>query len=198
MRTMEALKASITKIFEDTGCNTPATRELLGDLGMSESNVLQYLALVEQRTSEIMALYVQKLARAGVPVMQARLTLRAHADAWLQHSQHTPDRPSHRRSPQRRAPSSHNRRVAPSSPFTACAALRLAPRSPSQGILGMSSTSCINIEPPSAAEDFDLSDDSSESEDDDRPLTREELAARTQRKLAAAAAKASGRSRRRK
>jgi hypothetical protein len=42
----------------------------------------------------------------------------------------------------------------------------------------------VNIEPPSAAEDFE-SDSESDASEDDRPLTREELAARTLRKLQA-------------
>ena len=71
MQAMEGLKASIGKIFEDTGCNTAATRELLGDLGVSESNVLQYMALIEQRSSEILSHYLQKLARGGIPAVQA-------------------------------------------------------------------------------------------------------------------------------
>ena len=70
--TLDALKATINRIFDNTGCNTAATRKLLGDLGITESNVLQYLALIEQRASEIMALYTQKLTRAGVPVVQVR------------------------------------------------------------------------------------------------------------------------------
>ena len=46
------------------------------------------------------------------------------------------------------------------------------------------SPSVVNIEPPSAADDFeDRSDNESDNEEDERPLTREELAARTQRKL---------------
>ena len=45
------------------------------------------------------------------------------------------------------------------------------------------------IELPSAAEDFEASTDSSEEEEDDRPLTREELHARMQAKLARAASR---------
>ena len=45
------------------------------------------------------------------------------------------------------------------------------------------------IELPSAAEDYDVSEDSSEEEDDERPLTREELQARMQLKLQRAASR---------
>jgi len=70
--TLGALRATISHIFDEIGCNTAATRKLLGDLGVTESNVLQHLALIEQRASEVMALYFQKLSREGVPVVQAR------------------------------------------------------------------------------------------------------------------------------
>ncbi len=70
-RTIEALKTAIYTVFEETGCSTPATRELLGGAGVTEANVLQFLALIEQRACEIMQVYLQRLARtaaAAVPV----------------------------------------------------------------------------------------------------------------------------------
>jgi len=71
-RTLEALRATVGETFEEIGCNTAATRELLGEGGVNESNLLQYLALIEQRAGgEIVPLYTQRLARLGVPVMQA-------------------------------------------------------------------------------------------------------------------------------
>ena len=171
--TLDALKTTINRIFDSTGCNTAATRKLLGDLGITESNVLQYLALIEQRASEIMALYTQKLTRAGVPVVQVRAVQRG---ALLP----TPraDKPCF---PQ--AEPSEARSI-----FT------------QHGVIGPSGgNSTLYIEPPSAAEEFDLSDTSGESEEeDDRPLTREELAARMQRKLAQQAAAKGGKGRRRK
>lgn len=35
-------------------CNTPAVLELLGEGGMTEKNLMQYLGIVEQRTNEIL------------------------------------------------------------------------------------------------------------------------------------------------
>ena len=69
-RTVEALKASIQTLFEKIGCSTPATRELLGSTGVTESNVLQYLALIEQRACELLRLYLHRRARLGAPAMQ--------------------------------------------------------------------------------------------------------------------------------
>jgi len=45
------------------------------------------------------------------------------------------------------------------------------------------SQSLVNLELPSAADEFEASEDESENDEDERPLTREELALRTQRKL---------------
>jgi hypothetical protein len=72
-RTMDALRATVADIFRETGCDTAATRELLGDSGVNESNVLQYLALIEQRCSEIMPLYAEHVAgrEATPPPVQA-------------------------------------------------------------------------------------------------------------------------------
>ncbi len=35
-------------------CNTPAVMELLGDEGVTEKNLMQYLGIIEQRTNEIL------------------------------------------------------------------------------------------------------------------------------------------------
>lgn len=69
-RTIEALKTAIHTIFEETGCSTPATLELLGGSAVTESNVLQFLALIEQRACEIMQVYMQRVGRPGVPPVQ--------------------------------------------------------------------------------------------------------------------------------
>lgn len=136
-RTLDGLKAAISIIFEETGCNTAATRELLGDPPgvVTESNVLQFLALIEQRSSELLALYMQCVAKM----------------------------------PGNRVPSDGS----------------------TQPPVGMYATGGgLNIEPPSAVEEFaGPSDEESEDDDDYRPLTREELAARTQRRLQLAAIK---------
>ena len=58
-------------MFRETGCDTAATRELLGDCGVNESNVLQYLALIEQRCCEIMPLYAEQAGGRIPPPVQA-------------------------------------------------------------------------------------------------------------------------------
>ena len=48
------LQDSIMRMFEEAGCSTPAVQEMLGDAGITEVNMLQYLGILEQRTNEIL------------------------------------------------------------------------------------------------------------------------------------------------
>lgn len=62
--TVGALKASIWELFEKIGCNTGPVRELLGEDGtVTEGNVLAHLGIIEQRTNELLQVYV--IRRAG-------------------------------------------------------------------------------------------------------------------------------------
>jgi len=66
MKTVNTLKVGIKSIFEKIGCNTQANREMLGEEGVTESNMMQYLGIIEQRTNEILQLYAATQAREGV------------------------------------------------------------------------------------------------------------------------------------
>jgi len=66
MKTVNALKAGIQSIFNKIGCNTPANMEMLGNEGVTEANMMQYLGIIEQRTNEILQLYAATQAREGV------------------------------------------------------------------------------------------------------------------------------------
>lgn len=48
------LKQAIQDMFAQAGCDTPATRSMLGDSGVSEANLMIYLGIIEQRTNEIL------------------------------------------------------------------------------------------------------------------------------------------------
>ena len=56
-KTVNSLKQGIWSIFNKVGCNTPAVREMLGEGGVSDGNMMQYLGIIEQRTNEILQLY---------------------------------------------------------------------------------------------------------------------------------------------
>ncbi|GMH39417.1 hypothetical protein BSKO_07315 [Bryopsis sp. KO-2023] len=64
-RTVNSLKSTIWKIFNDLGCNTPCVREVVGDNGVTEQNLMQYLGISELRSSEILQIYVQLKIRMG-------------------------------------------------------------------------------------------------------------------------------------
>ena len=66
MKTVNALKVGIASIFKKIGCDTPANMELLGNEGVTEGNMMQYLGIIEQRTNEILQLYAATQAREGV------------------------------------------------------------------------------------------------------------------------------------
>lgn len=60
-KTIDEIKTIVTSLFTSTGCNRPTTEvdELLGDGAITESNIIQYLKMIEQRTVEIMQTYVE-------------------------------------------------------------------------------------------------------------------------------------------
>jgi hypothetical protein len=57
MKTINALKIGIQSIFDRIGCNTESVQETLGTHGVTESNMMQYLGIIEQRTNEILQMY---------------------------------------------------------------------------------------------------------------------------------------------
>merc|ERR1711988_1910227 len=67
MKTVNSLKVGIQSIFNKIGCNTPANMEMLGNQGVTENNMMQYLGIIEQRTNEILQMYAatQQQQREG-------------------------------------------------------------------------------------------------------------------------------------
>lgn len=47
MKTINALKIGIQSIFDRIGCNTEIVPELIGTTGVSESNMMHYLGVIE-------------------------------------------------------------------------------------------------------------------------------------------------------
>ena len=133
LKTVNALKSGIFNIFNKIGCNTPAVSEMLGDQGITESNMMQYLGIIEQRTNEILQMYAASQAamhgQDGAPGQGSALSS-----------------------------------ILGQGPQTAAGSLQ------------------ISIEPPSTTDDTEL-DSSDDEQDEDRPLTREELKAKTMKNL---------------
>ena len=57
IKTINALKIGIKSIFDRIGCNNEAVQEIIGTHGVTESNMMQYLGIIEQRTNEILQMY---------------------------------------------------------------------------------------------------------------------------------------------
>ena len=135
MSTVNELKHGIEDTFNRIGCNTEAVSAALGNQGVTESNMMQYLGIIEQRTNEIMQMYAAvKMQENGQDISSA--DSQAELASILGHGPAVP--------------------------------------------LGAGE---VKVTPPSAGDDVD-SEELSEDEEDDRPLTREELKAKTLRNLA--------------
>jgi hypothetical protein len=57
VRTITQLKNGIQSIFARIGAGSASVDEMLGNQGVTESNMMQYLGIIEQRTSEILQAY---------------------------------------------------------------------------------------------------------------------------------------------
>ncbi|KAJ1446345.1 hypothetical protein M885DRAFT_625334 [Pelagophyceae sp. CCMP2097] len=127
-KTINQLKAGIHSVFSRLGCASTSLEELLGNQGVTESNMMQYLEIVEQRTTDILQMYAQSQTASS-----------GKADLAL------------------------------------AAALR-------QGVV-QPAAARLSVQPP-AWDDFS-SGDESDQDDDERPLTRDELQRKTLRGLGA-------------
>ncbi|GAQ83044.1 hypothetical protein KFL_001330270 [Klebsormidium nitens] len=137
MKAIAHIKQVVTSTFNKIGCNTAAVREMLGDGGVTESNLMLYLGIIEQRTNEILQMYAIHMARQRGKDLDDGLSAVPRGD---------PLRPS--------------------------GMLLVA------GPLAPPGSVHVGIEPPSTGDDY-ASDDDSDEEVDDRPMTREELEDRT-------------------
>jgi DNA repair exonuclease SbcCD ATPase subunit len=53
VKTINQLKIGIKSIFDRIGCNNESVQEQIGTHGVTESNMMQYLGIIEQRTNEV-------------------------------------------------------------------------------------------------------------------------------------------------
>jgi chromosome segregation ATPase len=57
-KTIEALKKGIQSVFDKIGFNDEKVNEILGNSGVTESNMMQYLGVIEQRVNELLQIYI--------------------------------------------------------------------------------------------------------------------------------------------
>lgn len=56
-KTIATLKVGVQAIFERIGCSCEVIPELFGSNGVTDSNMMTYLGVIEQRTNEVMQMY---------------------------------------------------------------------------------------------------------------------------------------------
>ena len=124
-KTVSQLEQGIQSIFSKIGCDKTALSDMLGTTGVTESNMMQYLGIIEQRTNELLQLnhHQQKDAEGGGEVV---------------------------------------------------AVIGQGPAAPA-------GSTVINIDPPVIGDEDDSEDES--DDDEERPLSRDELKAKTLRGL---------------
>ena len=158
MKTINQLKTGIHSIFSRLGCAGSNIEEMLGNQGVTESNMMQYLGIIEQKTSEILQLYATSQVRK-----EDGVRLGAEGEAYPDRCFHAP----YARFSQQSNDGDPSGVLRASEPKTATRADKHATIEFKQGTL------------PSTHE-F-LSDEESDEENDERPLTRDELERKTMR-----------------
>jgi hypothetical protein len=129
-----ALETGIQSIFTKIGCSNSAVSEMLGTMGVTESNIMQYLGIIEQRTNELLQLWKMQQAAAHSTMGSSAISLESSQPA----------------------------------------SMLAGPAAPPGGI-------SITIDPPMIGDDDDSEEDT--EEDEERPLSRDELKAKTIRGL---------------
>ena len=64
-KTMARLKDGARRVFDEIGCDTEVNRALLGEEGVTDQNVMQYLGVIEQRTNEILQMFAASRMSRG-------------------------------------------------------------------------------------------------------------------------------------
>ncbi len=52
-------------VYNRIGCNPPGNQVLLGEGGVTDANVMQYLGVIEQRTNEILQMFAASRVETG-------------------------------------------------------------------------------------------------------------------------------------
>jgi chromosome segregation ATPase len=125
-KTVSQLEQGIQSIFSKIGCDKSALSDMLGTTGVTESNMMQYLGIIEQRTNELLQQFhnANKDSAEGTGEVVAVI---------------------------------------------------------GQGPAAPAGSTVINIDPPVIGDEDDSEDES--DEDEERPLSRDELKAKTLRGL---------------
>eukprot|EP00960_Hanusia_phi_P077045 768641-Hanusia_phi.AAC.4 len=149
-----ALTLLLQDTFNKIGCNAELVNAVAGNQGVTESNMMQYLGIIEQRTNEILQMYTAAQMRQSG------------------HDETSPDI-----------------QVCGLHPPCALLLTISCPQTKLAAILGQGpqvplGSGKVEVVPPPASGELDSEEGSEEEEEEDRPLTRDELKAKTLRSLA--------------
>lgn len=54
---LSQMKTGVVRLFDRIGCDKTSLNDMLGNTGISENNIIQYLGIIEQRANEILQMY---------------------------------------------------------------------------------------------------------------------------------------------
>lgn len=84
MKTINQLKTGIQGIFSRLGCNSTAIEEMLGNQGVTESNMMQYLGIIEEKAINILENYAEsQLQHEGVMKLHLEDPIKSTGQAKL-------------------------------------------------------------------------------------------------------------------
>jgi len=72
-KVLAQMKTGVLRLFERIGCDKTSLTDMLGNTGISENNIMQYLGIIEQRTNEILQLYNAVTLKDGMTEEPASL-----------------------------------------------------------------------------------------------------------------------------
>ena len=170
IKVLDKMKDGVQRLFTRIGCYSPEVADMLGDQGVTDSNIMQYLGIIEQRANEILHLHAAA-ENGGAEAVQAILFASARRESV----------------PGKGAAGATSRKVAPSSVEAVAGGVPKSQKLKDyDSILGVGASTQhehvpINVEPPSI-DAFDAEDElaSITGIDSERPIPREELQRKTQ------------------
>lgn len=79
VKTVSTLRSGIARIFTKAGCDTENAQSLFGSEGVTESNMMQYLGLIEQRANELLQQHAATVAESkGLDPSSAKASVLGH------------------------------------------------------------------------------------------------------------------------
>lgn len=72
VKVLDRIKDGVKRLFTRIGCYSPEVADMLGDQGITDSNIMQYLGIIEQRANEVLHLHAAA-ENGGASAVQAIL-----------------------------------------------------------------------------------------------------------------------------